>query len=72
MKRIRRIFEAIVGLMMCGCAFIGIILMMCECGEWHRQIAVSLTGFVLFCIGVVPGVVISLMARRKEYQNGDF
>ena len=64
MKKIaRRILETMAALFMCGCAFAGLILMMCESTDFHTQITTLLTGFVLFCVGVIPGIAISLMAR---------
>lgn len=67
MKRIiERILKAVVGLLMFGCVFGGIILMMCETPDWKRQVSTMALGFALFCIGIMPGAVISLMASRKE------
>ena len=71
MKRtkVEQALDVIVGFLMFGCIFGGIILMMCEVPEFENQVAVTLTGLVLFCIGTIPGVCVSLMASRKEKRN---
>lgn len=68
-KIVERTFDAIVGLLMFGCIFGGIILMMCETPDWERQVSTIVLGFVLFCIGTIPGACTALMTNKKEEEN---
>lgn len=66
-------FERLITVIMIICVMSGVILMMCESPDWETQRMTLFGGFGLFCLGVIPGVIISAINTRKEKRvNGNF
>lgn len=68
MRIVKEIGQKLIAALMVVCVFSGIILMMCESTDAKRQTTVTLIGFGLFILGMLPGMII---AWKGRYVNGD-
>ena len=70
MKRaIITVCERLIAVIMIVCVMSGVILMMCESPDWETQRMTLFGGFGLFCLGAIPGAIISAINTRKERVN---
>ena len=67
MKRgFNKFISALFAILMMLCIMGGILLMMCECADWSKQLTSLLGGFCLFLLGTVPALIVSRRGERTH------
>lgn len=49
-----------------ACTLVGGGMMLLECEDFHRQVLTLTIGLLLFCIGMIPAIIESLISYKKE------
>lgn len=49
-----------------ACIIVGGGMMVLECEDFHRQVVTLVIGLVLFCVGMIPAIIESLVSYQEE------
>lgn len=49
-----------------ACIIVGGGMMFLECEDFHRQVVTLVIGLVLFCVGMIPAIIESLLSYQEE------